>query len=101
MSKFLTSRNGKDRDTNIAVNTALAGRTENTKDITLAIDVATTNISDPRIGQKSKFFFTATSLNAAVALRNMYVSEVAKGVVTITHPITNQTDRNFHMMIVG
>lgn len=102
MSKFVTEKiSSKDREARSAINNAIAGKTDNTKDITFAIDVATTIITDHRIGADSKIFLMAKTANAALAYRFSYVSDVKKGQVTFTHPISSLTDRDFQMLIVG
>lgn len=88
-------------------NGIMAGRTNNTDDVTLSPSSATTvvSLSAGRLAESSVIVFDALTSNAAIELAsgNMYVSvrNVNGSSFTITHTNNAQTDRNFRYAIIG
>lgn len=84
-------------------NGALDGRTNNVNNITLTENVATTVVTDARVGADSVILFMPKTANAAaeVGAGTMYVSSRGKETFTITHANNAQTDRDFEYAIIG
>lgn len=96
-----TNGTSNPRDIAMAVNAALAGRTNNGGQVALQANATSTIIQDPRIGPQSKLFFMALSANAALAQKDLYVASVGKGEAIIHHSDNAQTDRSFNLLIIG
>jgi len=88
-----------DQDLYVAIDKILAGKLNNTAEVTLAVDPATTTVfSDPRILASSTVLLTPTTANAAAALATTYVT-AAQGSVTITHAASVAADRTFRLAV--
>lgn len=85
----------------IAVNNLNAGKMNNTGTLTVAANVATTTLSDARIGANSTILLMATTANAAAALANVYFDTFVKGSCTVHHANNAQTDRVFKYAVIG
>lgn len=83
------------------INELLKGRANNVGEVTLTENTTTTATTDTRIKQSMKIFLSPTTANAAAALTNVYVSDVADGSFTLTHANNAQTDRTFDYVIHG
>jgi hypothetical protein len=81
----------------------LDGKINALGDITLAANVATTTLSDRRIGPSSCIYFMPTTANGAaeIGAATMYVSARAQYSATITHANNAQTDRTFRYSVLG
>lgn len=77
------------------------GKMNATGSVTLTASVATTTLTDARIGGSSVILFSPTTANAAGALGGLYVSAKAKGSATLTHASTATTDRTFDYVVIG
>lgn len=86
-----------------AVNTLRNGKLNSTGGFTLAASVATTTLSDRRIGPDSYINFMPTTANAAAEVGGgtMYVSSRSIGGATVTHANNLQADRIFVYLIIG
>jgi len=91
------------------LNGAMRGRTNNTGQVTLTANAATTavNLSRGRLSENSVILFDPLTANAATELygATMYVlsanRNVSGEVFTITHANNAQTDRIFKYAIIG
>lgn len=85
------------------VNQVLAGKLEVLGEVTLAENVALTNVEDPRISVVSFIDFQALTANAAVekASGNMYITTQETGKIAIAHTNNAQTDRSFRYIVLG
>lgn len=79
----------------------LAGKTNNTVDITLVASSATTTITDQRITATSYIGFMPLSANALNAWTTLRVSAQTNGSATLTHALDTVTDKDFRVLIVG
>lgn len=79
------------------------GRLNNVGTITLAINAATTVVTDQRTGANSFIGFMPTTANAATELGNgtLYISSQGKQTFTITHANNAQADRTFTYCTLG
>jgi hypothetical protein len=83
----------------VLVEKMLAGKLNNTAEVTLAVDPATTTVfSDPRILASSVVLFSPTTATAAAALATTYVT-AAQGSVTFTHAASVAADRTFRIAV--
>ena len=86
------------------VNGTLGGKLNCTGTVTLTANVATTTVSDPRVGNDSCIGFMATTANAATEFGagTMYVSTRTAGTsFVITHVNAATADRSFVYSIIG
>lgn len=87
-----------------SVNNILKGKQNVVLDITLTAGAASTDIIDPRIGVFSALLLQPLTANAAAALYAApYVIPSAQvdGRVTLAHVNDANTDKNFHLVILG
>ena len=72
-------------------------------DFTLTASVATTTLSDKRIGVESNIIFTPRTANASaeIGAGTIYINEPGDGSVVINHANNAQTDRTFRVTIIG
>ena len=79
------------------------GRVNSNGDVTLTESVASSAITDPRVGPDSVILFMPTTANAAAeqAAGTMYVSSRGDGTYTVTHANNGQTDRTFAVVVLG
>ena len=81
----------------------LAGKLNVSLTLTLAVGVASSTFSDPRIGGTSAIFWMALTASAATEIGNgtIYVSSVGAQTVTIAHANSATADRTFRILMVG
>lgn len=79
------------------------GRVSSNGAVTLAANVATTVVTDRKVGKDSVILFDPRSANAATELATMYISTVdpRANTFTITHANNAQTDRTFKYIVLG
>ena len=79
------------------------GKINATGTITLTINVASSTLTDLRIGPNSVIHFMPTTANAAAEIGNgtLYVSSRGKQTATITHANNAQADRTFAYSVLG
>lgn len=82
---------------------AMAGGLNVTGSVTLTANVASTVVSDKRVGPETVICFMPTTLNAAAeqGAGAMYVSGRTDEQFTISHANNAQTDRTFGYSILG
>lgn len=83
------------------VNNILKGKTNNTGEITLTANAASSALNDPRIGINSVILLMPTTSNAAVAKQTLYFDSPGDGSVTINHANNAQTDKTFRYTVSG
>jgi len=93
------------KEISVVVGQIMDGKTNNTGSVTLTESVASTVVTDRRIGPSSFVSFMPTTANAATELAggSMYVSsiDVSNRTFTISHANNAQTDRTFTYTIIG
>lgn len=103
----ITFHNEKEHRRKIAefANKLSEGKLDCTGSFTLTANVATTTVTDARLGQDSVICFQPTTANASTQLSSgaMYESsrDVLNKTFTITHTNNAQTDRTFRYAIFG
>jgi hypothetical protein len=85
----------------VVLNNAMQGKLNNTGTFTITANVATTTLTDARIGSNSAVLLMATTANAAGALATTYFSSFANGSCTVNHANNAQVDRTFRYAVVG
>lgn len=85
----------------IVVNNVLSGKTNNTGTFTVTHDVATTTLTDSRIGANSVIVAMPTTANAAAELATLYFDTFADGSCVANHANNSQTDRTFRYAVIG
>lgn len=85
------------------VNGALAGKLNALADLTLTANVASTTLTDSRIGATSYIDFMPTTANAGaeIGAGTLYVSSRTKGSAVVTHGNNAQADRTYRVLIIG
>lgn len=87
------------------INAMLIGKLNCGGTVTLTASVATTTLTDPRMGFASHVVLTPTTANAAAEIGNgtLFVSETGRlnGSVVITHANNAQADRVFRYSLIG
>ena len=84
------------------VNNLVEGKSNNTGEITLNVDSATTTtINDGRIGYNSVILLMPKTANAASVATSTHISATAKGSATITHAANTLNDKTYRFIIVG
>lgn len=104
MASFPTLAQGADiRRVVETVQNLLRGKLNAVTTLTLAANVATTTLTDSRIGGESHIALTPTTANASaeIGAGTIYVSARAKGSATVTHANNAQTDRSYSVLIIG
>ena len=99
MYRILPYQGGEPRNVAEVINSAMAGKTNNTGSVTLRASNTTTTITDERLGFDSIILLSPLTANAAAQIP--YPSTKAKGSVVITHTSVVHTDLNFDYIIVG
>ena len=88
-----------------AVNNLLLGKMNVGGTVTLAANVATTTLTDARLGFETNVVLVPTTANAAAELGagTLYISETGRvnESVVITHANNAQTDRTFRFSFIG
>lgn len=77
----------------------LDGKINATGSVTLTASVATTTLSDRRIGPSSAILFSPTTANAAAEA--LYVTAQGDGTATLNHANNAQTDRTYNYAVLG
>lgn len=87
----------------LAIQGALAGRSNAVGEVTLTAGVALTTVTADNCGADSKVFLFPRSANAAAALATTYVAaaDVSKGQFIIRHANAGSTDRTFSWVCLG
>lgn len=80
---------------------AYLGKVDNCATVTLKVNVATTTVSDPRIGSASRLFFSATTAAAAAEMDNLWVKSKVTGSAILVHSNTADADKTLEMQVVG
>ena len=83
------------------INEMLKGRANNVGEVTLTANATSTTISDIRIKLTMTAVLIPRTANAAAAMTNVYISDVADGSITLTHSNTATVDRTFDYVIHG
>jgi len=91
------------RKQNNVLRGVMDGKTNNTGSFTLTASVASTAVTDLRVGADSVILVSPTTANAATewASGGMYISSVGKDTFTVTHANNAQTDRTFNYAVIG
>ena len=84
-----------------AINQLIAGRSNAAYEVTLTPGATTTTVTGENINANARPVLQAMTANAAAAVATTYAVTTAAGVVTITHDNNAQTDRTFHVLIIG
>ncbi len=86
-----------------AVNRIDDGSINATGTITLTISVASTTLSDRRIGQQTKVILVPTTANAAGELATLYqtLPNATEGQAVLNHANNAQADRTFGYVLAG
>lgn len=88
-----------------AIGGMMQGRTNNTGELTLTANAASTVLNDPRLSVFSVLVFDPTTANAAaeMAAGTMFVTKANRNNLawTITHANNAQTDRTFRYAVIG
>lgn len=86
-------------------NAAIAGKSNNKGEVTLAANAATTTVTDNRASFFSTIVFEPLTANAAADLYGgaMYITETnhLNGSFVITHPNNANADKTFRYVILG
>lgn len=89
----------------IAVQRIMRGETNNAGSVTLTANVASTAVTDQRVGVNSVIVFAPRTANAAaeIGAGTMYIdtADIGDGTFTITHANNAQADRTFDYLIGG
>lgn len=82
---------------------AMQGRMNNTTELTLTANVATTTLTDARLTVQSVVHTEPLTANAAAEKGNgtLYISARNNGSITLTHANNGQTDRTYAVSIMG
>ena len=83
------------------INRMLTGKFNNTGEVTLTANAASTTVTDSRATAFSCIGFMPTTSNAATAKQTMYVSTRSNGSFVITHANNAQTDKSFVYSLQG
>jgi len=87
---------------NQAIRDLFAGRSNAVGSVTLTASTTTTVVTSLNIGEDSKIFLMPTTANAAADfVAGVYISTVASGTFTITHPSDADTDKTFFWVALG
>lgn len=85
------------------INGLLAGRSNNTGELTLTANAASTTLTDPRLNVFSVVLLDPVTSNAAAAIATTYATKANRnnGSWVFTHANNAQTDKTFRYAIVG
>lgn len=85
------------------VGNILRGKLNCTGTVTLTPSVATTTITDGKIGGGTVVLLQPLTAHAAAELGNgtLYFNPAGNGTVVINHANSAQTDRNFNYVLIG
>ena len=77
------------------------GKIRSVGSVTLTINVATTTLTDRRIGPSSFVGFMPTTSNAAAGVTALYVTGRGDGTCTLNHANNAQADRTYVYVVLG
>jgi hypothetical protein len=85
------------------VNNSLQGKLNAVLDVTLAANIDTTAINDPRIGVNSSIQWAPLTPTAAAEFvgGSMYLAAIDQGSATLAHSVAGGADRRFRLTIIG
>lgn len=83
-----------------AINYAMKGKTNNTGEVTLTANAASTPVTEKLCTENSVVLLQPLTANAAAALGTTYITAGA-GTFTITHANNSQVDKSFKYVIIG
>jgi len=91
------------RDIATILNGVLQGKMNVTGTMTLTASVASTTLTDVRIGADTVVILTPTTANAAAALATAYQTyqNASDGAAVINHANNSQSDRTFIFTLIG
>jgi len=86
-----------------ALRNIFSGRVDWVGEVTLTQSMATTVVSDDRVGANSVIVYEPTTANASAERGNgtIYISAYSDGSFTLTHANNAQTDRTFRYLVVS
>jgi hypothetical protein len=84
-----------------AINRINGGKVNATGAVTLRASQTTTTLTDARIFSTSYIDLMPLTAHAAAALSAIWFSAAAKGVITINHASSANTDQSFTYLVVG
>lgn len=84
-----------------AVRELFMGRSNAVGTVTLRASETTTTVTAINCGPDSKIFLMPTTANASADFPDCYISAVAAGSFTITHPSDADEDKTFHWVALG
>jgi hypothetical protein len=102
--EFLADDKEHRREIARRLNLITQGKLNITLDVTLAANVASTTITDPRIGFYSAVVPAMAGTKdaaAELATGNLYVDTLTKGSCVVHHSNNAQTDRTIRFLIIG
>lgn len=82
-------------------NRLLLGKLNAVLQVSLTANVATSTVTDSRIGPLTAILFSPLTAHAAAEIPTLYVSVQTKGLATLTHANNAQTDRTFNLAFIG
>jgi len=77
------------------------GKIPVTGNVTLAANVTTTVVTDPRVGINSFIGLIPTTAKGASAMPSVWVSSFGKQTFTLTHASTAATTKSFRYCVMG
>lgn len=84
------------------LNQAVSGKLNATATVTVAINVATTTLTDSRIGPNSFIALMPITADAASAIGSgCYITGQTNGSATINHANSSVNDRTYAVLIIG
>jgi hypothetical protein len=84
------------------VNRINGGKINATLDVTLAASATSTVVTDPRLSPFSFVAWCPLTANASLAERaGIWVSQLGKGSMILSHASAAAADQNFRMLIIG
>ncbi len=86
-----------------AIRDLFQGRSNAVGTVTLTANDTTTTVTALNVGLSSRVFLMPTTANAAADFGSgsLYISDVASGSFTITHPSDADTDKTFFWVALG
>lgn len=84
-----------------AIRELFMGRSNAVGEVTLRASQTTTTVTAINCGPDSKVFLMPTTANAAADFASCYISAVAAGSFTITHPSDADVDKTFFWVALG
>ncbi len=84
-----------------AVRELFMGRSNAVGEVTLRASPTTTTVTAINCGADSKVFIMPTTANASADFKDCWISAVAAGSFTITHPSDADVDKTFFWVCLG